>query len=83
MKTLAATLLLFCVTLGAGEFPKSLAAFPGKAPQLDGVLSPGEWDDATRFYGVNDWVAQFTPTTDSSDLSLKGWVNWATQSLTP
>ena len=72
--TLAAILLLFGVTLGAGEFPKSLAAFPGKTPLLDGVLSPGEWDDATRFYGVSGWVAQFTPTTGSSDLSLKGWV---------
>jgi len=74
MTTLAAILLLFCVSLWAGEFPKSLAAFPGRTPRVDGVLSPDEWDDATRFYGVSDWVPQFTPTTDSRDLSLKGWV---------
>ena len=74
MKALAAILLLICASARAGESPRSLSAFPGKTPQLDGVLSPGEWDDSTRFYGVSQWVAQFTPTTDPGDLSLKGWV---------
>lgn len=41
---------------------------------LDGVISPGEWDDATKFEGVSDWIPQFTRTTDPKDLSLKGYV---------
>lgn len=60
--------------LRAGEFPRSLDAFPGKAPKLDGVLSPGEWDDATQFSGVSNWIPQFSPTTDAKDLALRGWV---------
>jgi SSS family solute:Na+ symporter len=41
---------------------------------LDGKISPGEWDDATQFFGVTDWIPQFTPTTDPQDLSLHGYV---------
>ena len=33
----------------AGDFPKTLYAFPGKTPKLDGVISPGEWNDAVLF----------------------------------
>ena len=36
----------------AGDDPRSLEARPGKTPVLDGVISPGEWDDATMFLGV-------------------------------
>ncbi len=60
--------------LYGGEFPRALDAYPGKTPVLDGVLSPGEWDDATQFSGVADWIPQFSRTTDAKDLSLKGWV---------
>ena len=62
------------VTLNGGEFPRTLEAYPGKTPVLDGVISPGEWDDATQFSGVADWIPQFSPTTDAKDLALKGWV---------
>jgi SSS family solute:Na+ symporter len=58
----------------AGEFPRSLEAFRGKAPTLDGIISAGEWADAATFSGVSDWIPQFTPTRDPDDLSLKGWV---------
>lgn len=58
----------------AGEYPRSLHAFPGKTPKIDGVLSPGEWEDATAFQGVRDWIPQFTATADSKDLALRGWV---------
>lgn len=54
--------------------PKSLYAFPGGTPALDGVLEKGEWEDATQFFGVRDWVPQFSPTTDPRDLSLHGYV---------
>src|SRR5258708_5648945 len=59
---------------GAGEYPRALNAFPGKTPVLDGVLAPGEWDDATQFFGVKDWIPQFTPTKDPKDLSVHGYV---------
>ena len=45
----------------AGDFPRSLDAYPGKTPTLDGVLSSGEWDDAVRFTNQG-WIPQFTPT---------------------
>ena len=67
-------LLSSVVLCSGGEFPRSLSAFPGRAPVLDGVLSNGEWDDATQFYGVSDWTPQFSRTVDPKDLSLHGWV---------
>ena len=51
-----------------------LDAWLGRTPKLDGVLSPGEWDDATRFTGVLNWSHTFTPTTDPKDLALTGYV---------
>jgi len=64
-------LLLLLVPLAAGEFPRSLDAFPGKAPKVDGIISPGEYSDATAFTGVKDWIPQFSPTTDPNDLALR------------
>ena len=60
--------------LRAGDFPRKLTANSGTTPVIDGVLSPGEWDDATRFDGVAGWIPQFTPTTDPNDLSVHGYV---------
>ena len=71
---LLAAVLLSSASIAAGEFPRSLSAFPGKTPVVDGRLSPGEWDDATRFFGVSGWISQFTPTMDPRDLSLRGFV---------
>jgi solute:Na+ symporter, SSS family len=58
----------------AGEFPRSLSAYLGATPKLDGEISSGEWDDATRFFGTKDWIPQFSTTTDPNDLSLTGYV---------
>jgi SSS family solute:Na+ symporter len=58
----------------AGESPRELKAYPGSAPAIDGVISPGEWDDSTRFTGVKEWTHTFSPTTDDQDLSLVGYV---------
>ena len=52
----------------------TLSAYRGKTPVLDGVISPGEWSDATEFFGVHDWIPQFSPTDDPKDLSLHGYV---------
>ncbi len=49
-------------------------AYLGSTPKLDGVLSPGEWTDATPIVGTLDWTPQFSRTTDVKDLSLQGWV---------
>ena len=57
-----------------GRGSEVVEAFPGKTPVLDGVISPGEWEDATRFTGVEGWRPQFLPVQDGSDLSLRGYV---------
>ncbi|HZE95510.1 MAG TPA: hypothetical protein VE981_00640 [Planctomycetota bacterium] len=51
-----------------------LRVWLGTTPTIDGVISPGEWDDATSFRGVRGWTPTFTPTTDDADLSLEGSV---------
>jgi SSS family solute:Na+ symporter len=58
---------------GQDRTPK-LASYYGKTPVLDGVLSPGEWSDATEYRGAKDWFAAFHPVTDDRDLSIKGYV---------
>lgn len=68
------TIAILAIPLGAGEFPRSLDAYRGTTPTLDGVIAPGEWDDATRFTGVLHWSHTFSPTTDPKDLTLVGYV---------
>lgn len=46
----------------------------GPTPTLDGVVSPGEWSEATPITGVLDWVPEFSPVRDAADLSLRAWV---------
>lgn len=58
----------------AGEDPHTLHAWAGKTPVLDGIISPGEWDDATVFKGVLDWTHTFTATTNPADLAMTGYV---------
>jgi SSS family solute:Na+ symporter len=67
-------LTVFALTLHAGDFPRKLDAYRGATPVLDGQISPGEWDNATQFSGVADWIPQFTQTTNPKDLSLRGYV---------
>jgi SSS family solute:Na+ symporter len=52
----------------------TLHAWAGRTPKLDGVISPGEWEDASRFTGVLNWTHTFTPTKDPKDLALTGYV---------
>ena len=73
-------LLVTSVAL-AGEWPRELKAEKGSTPVLDGVISPGEWADATTFEGTQGWTAQFSTTRDAKDLSLKGWVKFDDQRL--
>lgn len=66
--------LLTAGGLAAGDDPKTIEAFAGRTPVLDGVLAPGEWDDAYSFSGVEGWKPQFSAVADGRDLSLKGYV---------
>ena len=65
---------LVCTLSWAGEWPRYLDCYRGTTPTLDGVISPGEYADATVIYGVDGWASEFTPTTCPKDLSLIGYV---------
>lgn len=72
-----AVFVLFFMTMSvirAGQWPVQMDAYRGSTPEIDGVISPGEYDDATHFRGVKNWNPQFNPVCDSNDLSLQGWV---------
>lgn len=57
-----------------GPFRPEIRVGWGATPILDGVISPGEYDDATPLSGVREWTPTFSPTTDDRDLSLQGWI---------
>lgn len=73
---LALLVLLHVHAMLAGEWPRELKAWHGSAPEIDGVISPGEWADAATLEGVKDWNPQFTKTTDGRDLAVRGWVKY-------
>src|SRR3569832_577547 len=50
-----------------------LQSYLGKTPTVDGLISPGEWGDATEIRGVRDWVPEFSPVPSDTDLALRGW----------
>ena len=63
------------------RYNRTLKAWRGSTPHIDGVLSPGEWDDgfeiATVFAGTPptlQWAAEFSEVTDPADLSMQGWL---------
>lgn len=63
------------MALSAGDFPRTLEAFPGRTPKLDGQISTNEYADATVFTGVKGtWISTFSPVTEEADLALKGYV---------
>ena len=80
MQRLNLLLLVLTITsLNAGDFPRTLRAYPGKTPKIDGVLDKGEWADSTKFQGVSGktatkWISTFSPTTNAKDLAVKGYI---------
>jgi SSS family solute:Na+ symporter len=63
----------------ADSRPNVLHAYRGTTPTLDGTISPGEWDDAETFRGVEGWVPEFAPVEGNAtgarvDLAIEGWV---------
>lgn len=65
----------------AGESAREIKAFRGSTPTVDGLISAGEWDDATKFEGMKGWTPQFSTTKDPKDLSVKGWVKYNSRRL--
>ena len=64
----------------------TLLSYKGGTPALDGVLSPGEYDDAFRFSapwsgGQMAWTPEFFNVTDPNDLGLTGWIKHDDTSL--
>lgn len=52
---------------------RSLQAYLGKSPKVDGRLGAGEWADATRF-DSRGWVSTFSPVQKPEDLFAVGYV---------
>ena len=45
-------------------------AFAGSTPVIDGVISPGEWDDAWVWEGISDFDPQFAPVAPGAPIDL-------------
>ena len=54
-------MLLACCTerVYAGAWPKEIRVYQGSTPQLDGVIAPGEYDDAAQLDDFSAWTPQF------------------------
>ena len=66
--------LLNSLLLAAGNVPKELTVYKGKTPVLDGIIAPGEYDDATVFGGTSDWFHFSGDKPEFPDLNVKAWV---------
>ncbi len=74
MKRLIVLLIVSITSIGfSGDWAKYLHIYRGTTPTLDGVISKGEYDDASILYSGKDWNDQnyLTPVTDKKDLSVK------------
>ncbi len=73
---LAIAILSSFIHINAGEYPKTLTAYLGSTPILDGFISEGEYSDAEFVTGVAGWYSDTdngTASSDSLDLSVKVW----------
>ncbi len=68
------TFLFIHSPVPAGEYPKTFTAWKGSTPELDGYISPGEWDDAESQTGVTSWNGNDGPAITANDLSLTHWM---------
>ena len=60
------------VNIYAGEYPRTLTAYRGTTPVLDGYISDGEYSDAESITGVSGWHSDTGEASDDSlDLSVK------------
>ena len=58
----------------AGTFPKQVRVYRGSTPTLDGRVSPGEYDDATKITDFRTWTPQFSAVDASADLDATVWI---------
>ncbi len=64
------------ISIHAGEYPRTLTAYRGTTPVLDGYISAGEYADAEWLTGVTGWHSgtnEGIACEDSLDLSVKVW----------
>ena len=69
-------ILLACCTerVYAGAWPKEIRVYQGSTPQLDGVIGPGEYDDAAQLDDFSAWTPQFLEVQHREDLYAKVWI---------
>ena len=65
----------------AGAWPKQVRVYQGSAPQLDGTISPGEYDDASQLDDFSAWTPQFFEVQSREDLYAKVWLKHDGQAL--
>jgi SSS family solute:Na+ symporter len=66
-------LILLSALARAGDDPRTIDAFLGSTPEIDAVLSPYEWSDASIVGGPDGWISQFSPVTNPQDLAFTVW----------
>lgn len=66
----AALLVCTAALCVAGEYDRTLEAFRGSTPSLDGVLAAGEWSDAKPLRGMAGWISTFFPVRNPADLAV-------------
>ena len=74
MKTAALCSLFLVMMCLAGDYPKSVIAYKGTTPVLDGILSPGEWEDADSITHDQTWNSDAGKVSDPSDFSMTAWI---------
>ena len=67
--------------LHAGGWPKEVRVYQGSIPQLDGVIAPGEYDDASQLDDFSAWTPQFFEVQSREDLYAKVWLKHDGQAL--
>ncbi len=65
----------------AGAWPKEVRVYQGSIPQLDGVIAPGEYDDASQLDDFSAWTPQFFEVQSREDLYAKVWLKHDGQAL--
>ncbi len=74
--------LAFCAErVHAGAWPKEVRVYQGSTPQLDGVIAPGEYDDASQLDDFSAWTPQFFEVQSREDLYAKVWLKHDGQAL--
>lgn len=80
MKSAVGMVVLFAA-VASGQVARTVQAFPGSTPVVDGQIDEAEWADATQICGGGitremcpAWMSQMSPVTDAKDLSFTVWV---------